>query len=268
MAIHAGIGGWTFEGWRGGTFYPDNLKQADEFHYASRAVQAIEVNGTFYRLQKPESFRKWRQTAPDGFLFALKGSRYVSNRKNLAEAGEGVAHFCGQGIAELGDMLGPIVWQFAKTKRFDPEEIASFLELLPGEVDGLSLRHAIEVGHESFACAQFVDLMRNAGAAIVWSEEEDRTQIADRTADFAYCRLQRLQMDCKTGYDAKDLDRLVRLCRAWEAGGAPKGLPYAGKRSDSEGSKGGDVFAFFINGAKERARAAAVAFAEMLGDNL
>ncbi len=267
MAIHAGIGGWTFEGWRGGTFYPDGLRQADELHYASRAVQAIEINGTFYRLQTPESFRKWRETVPEGFIFALKGSRYVSNRKNLSEAGEGVANFCAQGIAELGGMLGPIVWQLAKTKQFDPEEISSFLQLLPAKVDGLPLRHAIEVGHESFACAQFVDLMRKASAAIVWSEEDGRTQIADRTADFAYCRLQRLRMNRKTGYDAKDLDRLAQLCRSWEAGDAPKGLPYAGKRSDSVSSTGGDVFAFFINGAKERAPAGAMALAQILGDN-
>lgn len=267
MAIRAGIGGWTFEGWRGGPFYPEGLKQADELHYASRAVQAIEVNGTFYRLQKPESFRKWRETAPEGFVFALKGSRYVSNRKNLAEASEGVTKFCEQGITELGDMLGPIVWQLAKTKRFDADEIASFLELLPNEVDGLTLRHAIEVGHDSFACAEFVELMRGAGAAIVWSEEEGRTQIADRTADFAYCRVQRLRTNCKTGYDANDLDRLAQLSRAWEAGEVPKGLPYVGKRCDSERSKGGDVFVFFINGAKERAPAAAMALAEMLGDN-
>lgn len=268
MAIHPGIGGWTYEGWRGGTFYPEGLKQADELHYASRAVRAIEINGTYYRLQKPESFRKWRDNAPDGFVFTLKGSRYVSNRKNLAEAGEAAANFCAQGIVELGDKLGPIVWQLAKTKTFEPEEIASFLKLLPREVEGIGLRHALEVGHESFACPEFVDLMRDAGAVIVWSEEEGRVKIADQTADCSYCRFQRLRMNRKTGYDAEDLGRLAQLCRAWDAGEAPEGLPYAGKRCDSERGKGGDVFAFFINGAKERAPAAAMALAKMLGDDL
>jgi len=265
MTIRTGIGGWVYEDWRGGAFYPAGLKQAEELHYASRHVAAIEINATFYSRQKPESFAKWRDATPDGFVFALKGSRFVSNRRNLAEAGEGVRNFVEQGLVELGGKLGPIFWQLAKTKRFDADEIAAFLALLPAAHEGIALRHAIEAGHESFACADFVDLARKAGVAIVWSEEDGRPAIADRTADFAYCRMQRMERACATGYPPTELDRIATMLRAWDAGEAPGDMPYAGKASDSEG-KGGDVFAFLINGAKERAPAAAMALAERIGD--
>ncbi|WP_374408206.1 DUF72 domain-containing protein [Pelagerythrobacter sp.] len=264
MTIRTGIGGWTYPEWRGGAFYPEGLRQADELAYAAERLGAIEVNGTFYRLQKPESFAKWRDETPDGFVFALKGSRFVTNRKDLSQAGESIGKFVGQGIGELGDKLGPLLWQLAKTKRFDADEIRAFLALLPREHAGLRLRHAIEVGHESFACAEFVDLAREAGAAIVWSEDEGRAEIADRTADFAYLRCQKMRSKCTTGYDGDGLDRIARLCRAWADGHAPQGAPHFGDRADSRG-EGGDVFAFMINGAKERAPAAAMALAEKLG---
>jgi uncharacterized protein YecE (DUF72 family) len=263
VTIRTGIGGWTYPPWRGGTFYPAGLPQKRELEYASRAVQVIEVNGTFYRLQKPASFQQWRDETPDGFVFALKGSRYVTNRKVLGEAGEGVAKFVSQGIVELGEKLGPICWQLAATKRFDPDDIAAFLALLPARHEGVALRHAIEVGHESFACAEFVALARKAGVAIVWSENPDRVPIADRTAGFAYLRCQGLHSDIPTGYAPEDLERLRGLCRDWSAGRAPQGLPYCGAADDSA-VEGGEVFAFMINGAKERAPAAAMALAGMM----
>ena len=244
MTIRTGIGGWVYEPWRE-NFYPKGLKQADELHYASRAVQAIEINATFYSRQKPASFAKWRDTAPEGFVFALKGSRYVSNRRNLAEAGEGVRNFVEQGILELGDKLGPIFWQLAKTKKFDADEIAAFLALLPVKHEGTALHHAIEVGHESFACAEFTELARKAGVAVVYSEEEDRPAIDERTADFRYARLQGMKSEIETGYPPMELDRLATLCRKWAG-------------------EGDDVFCFLINGAKERAPAAAMALAERL----
>ncbi|MBO9499784.1 MAG: DUF72 domain-containing protein [Novosphingobium sp.] len=244
MTIRTGIGGWVYEPWRE-TFYPKGTKQADELAYASRQVRAIEINATFYSRQKPESFAKWRDATPEGFVFALKGSRFVSNRRNLAEAGEGVQNFVAQGLTELGDKLGPIFWQLAKTKTFDAEEIAAFFALLPREHDGLGLRHAIEVGHDSFACAEFTELAQKAGVAIVYSEEEARPAIDANTAGFRYARLQGMQSEIETGYPDEDLDRLAALCRRW----------------DSEGS---DVFCFLINGAKERAPAAAMALAERL----
>lgn len=258
--IRTGVGGWTFPEWRG-AFYPEGLRQKDELAYAAAHLGTIEINATFRRLQSPAIFARWRAATPDGFRFALKGSRYVVTRPQLADAGEAVERFCRQGIAELGDRLGPVLWQLAKTKRFDRDEIAAFLALLPRETGGLPLRHAIEAGHESFACPAFVDLARDAGVAIVWSEDEGRARIADRTADFAYLRCQQMRSEIATGYDEAGLERIAAMCRAWSEGAAPEGLPYAGDPGDSAGG-GGDVFAFMINGAKERAPAAAMALAE------
>lgn len=263
MTIRTGIGGWTYPPWRGGTFYPEGLPQKQELEFASHAVAAIEINATFHRLQKPASFRRWRQEAPENFVFSLKGSRFVTNRKVLGEAGESIAKFLDQGLLELGDKLGPICWQLATTKRFDADDTAAFLALLPARHEGVGLRHAIEVGHESFACAEFVALARKAGVAIVWSENPSRPAIADRTAGFAYLRCQNLHPDVPTGYPPADLTRIANLCEEWAAGIAPGGLPYCSAADDSAG-EGGDVFAFMINGAKERAPAAAMALAGIM----
>jgi uncharacterized protein YecE (DUF72 family) len=259
--IRTGIGGWTYPDWRGGTFYPKGLAQRRELEHASRALAAIEINGTYHSLQKPESFRKWREQTPEGFVFAVKGSSYVTNRKILASAGESLAKFFGQGLEELGDRLGPILWQLMGTKKFDADDVAAFIDLLPREHAGRPLRHAIEAGHESFACAEFVNLAREAGVAIVWLEQEGRAAIADRTADFAYLRCKNLVSANATGYAPGDLDRIAALCRAWAGGEAPDGLPYVTPLETSWG-RSGDVFAFMINGAKERAPAAALALAE------
>lgn len=265
MTIRTGIGGWTYPDWRGGAFYPVGLRQADEQAFATRAVRVIEVNGTFYGRQKPASFIAWRKIAPPGFVYALKGSRFVTNRKVLATAGESVANFLNQGLVELGDMLGPIVWQLAASKRFDPDDAGAFFALLPGKHEGLTLRHAIEVGHESFACPAFVELARKAGVAIVFNDADDRPAIPDRTADFVYMRLKGMRSDCPTGYPDAELDRWAEVCRAWDAGDPPAGLPYFADPADSAGLAG-DVFAMMINGAKERAPAAAIALAEKLGE--
>jgi uncharacterized protein YecE (DUF72 family) len=263
--IRTGIGGWTYPDWRGGMFYPKGLRQADEQAYATRAVGMIEINATFYKLQKPASFAAWCEVAPPGFVYSLKGSRFITNRKVLATVGEALPRFLDQGFVELRDKLGPIVWQLAATKRFEADDVAQFLAMLPREHEGIALRHAIEVGHESFACAEFVDLARGAGVAIVFSEADNRVSIADRTADFAYLRMQDMHSVCPTGYPPDGLDRIAHLCRAWAAGEAPGGLRYAGDPADSEG-RAGDVFALMINGAKERAPAAAMALAERLGE--
>lgn len=261
--IRTGIGGWTYPDWRKGVFYPEGLAQKRELEWASRQLGAIEINGTAHSLQKPESFRKWREATPDGFMFAVKGSSYVTNRKVLASAGDSLTKFFGQGLEELGDRLGPILWQFMGTKRFDAEDVAAFLAMLPRELKGLPLRYAIEAGHESFACPQFVDMAREAGVAIVWLEREGLARIADRTADFAYLRCKNTQAEEPTGYPPAELDRIANMCRAWEAGRAPPDLPYAGDPAASEG-KGGDVYAFMIAGAKERNPAAAMALADKL----
>jgi len=265
--IRTGIGGWVYPDWRKGTFYPEGVTQKRELEWASRQLGAIEINGTYHSLQKPESFRKWRDATPEGFVFAVKGSSYITNRKVLAGAGESMVKFFGQGLEELGPRLGPILWQLMATKKFDAEDIAAFFALLPRELKGLPLRYAIEVGHESFACAEFVAIARVANVAIVWCEQQSRTPIADRTADFAYLRCKNLEARRKTGYAPKDIARIAGLCRAWEQGEAPDGLPYAGDPADSHG-RAGDVFAFMINGAKERAPAAAQALAKALATSV
>lgn len=244
--IHVGVGGWTFEPWRG-VFYPEKWPQAKELDYAGRHLTGIEINGTFYGRQKPASFAKWRDAVPDGFVFTAKASRYCVNRKVLGEAGESIANFVGQGITELGDKLGPILWQFAGTKRFDAADIAAFLELLPAEHEGIKLRHALEPRHESFADPEFFALCRQAGAAVVYAEAEAYPRFTEQTADFTYARIQTAREDLTEGYTAAELDRLTDQARGWAEGGR-------------------DVFLFFISGAKIRNPAAAQALIARLGE--
>lgn len=260
--IHVGIGGWTFAPWRD-NFYPKGLPQARELEYAARQVTAIEVNGTYYRLQSRDSFRKWAEAVPPGFVFTVKASRYCTNRRVLAEAGEGIANFLGQGIAELGDALGPILWQFMPTKQFDPADFAAFLALLPREQDGVRLRHALEVRHESFKDPRFIDLARDHGAAIVFADSPDYPAIADLTADFVYARLQDAREDEATGYPPAALDHWAKVAGSWSEGHSPQGLDYVADRAPASAS-GREVFLFMINGAKRRAPAAAKALIERL----
>jgi uncharacterized protein YecE (DUF72 family) len=237
--IHIGIGGWTYEPWRG-TFYPPGLPHARELEYAAGAVTAIEINGTYYRSQSPASFEKWAKAAPPGFVFTVKASRYCTNRANLGEAGDSIAKFVGQGLTLLGEKLGPILWQFMPTKRFDPDEIRAFLALLPKAYEGVPLRHAIEPRHESFRDPAFIALTREAGAAIVLADSATYPAIEDGAADFVYARLQQAKEEEPAGYEAAALDHWARRARSW-----------AGESRD--------VFIFMINGAKVRAPAAAQA---------
>lgn len=260
--IRVGIGGWTFEPWRG-TFYPKGLPQAKELEYAASHVTAIEINGTYYRLQKPESFASWAKAAPDDFVFAVKASRVCTNRRVLAEAGEAIAKFLGQGITELGDKLGPILWQFMPTKAFDADDFGAFLKLLPDKQDGMPLRHAVEVRHETFLNPDFVEMCRAAGVAIVFADTPKYPQIADITADFVYARLQDAREEEPTGYSPDALDRWVGIARLWAAGESPPELQYIAPTQS--GSKSRDVFVFMINGAKVRAPAAAREFLRRLG---
>jgi uncharacterized protein YecE (DUF72 family) len=254
--IRVGIGGWTFAPWRG-VFYPDKWPHKRELEYASRQLTAIEINGTFYSTFKPASFAGWRDTAPDGFVFTVKGSRFCTNRRVLGEAGEAVARFCAQGLVELGDKLGPILWQLAATKRFDPDDVAAFLQLLPARQDGVPLRHAIQARHESFVCPEFVALARAAGVAIAFGDSASYPGIADVTGPFVYARLEQAEEAIPTGYGDAALDRWADAARIWAAGGQPAGLPYVGEGAPAAAPR--DVFVFFINGAKERAPAGAQA---------
>lgn len=260
-SIRVGIGGWTYEPWRG-TFYPDKWPQKRELDYASRHVTAIEVNGTFYSSFKPATFAGWRAAAPDGFVFALKASRYCVTRKVLAEAGESIARFVGQGIVELGDMLGPILWQLPATRKFDADDIAAFLELLPASEAGVPLRHAIQVRHESFATPEFVALCRAAGVAIVHGDSADYPALADVSGDFVYARLEDARDEEPAGYAPAALDRWRDVAQAWAAGERPDGLPYVAEPAPVRPR---DTFIFMINGAKVRAPHAAMALIERLG---
>ena len=242
--IRIGIGGWTYPPWRG-VFYPDTLPQKSELEYASRAMTALEINATFYGRQSPKSWENWEKVAPDGFQFAVKGSRYCVMKPKLAEAGEGLAGFFAQGFAALGPKLGPILWQFAHYRRFDRDDIAGFIDLLPQELDGIAVRHAIEPRHNSFNDDKFFELCRARNIAIVLDDSDDYPTIEADTADFAYARLQRMSEDVPTGYDDSALDGFAAKAREWR--------------------KRGDAYIFMINGAKVRAPAAAQALRRRLG---
>ena len=259
--IRTGIGGWTYEPWRG-VFFPEGLAQKRELEYASRAVTAIEVNGTYYGSQKPATFASWAKTAPDGFVFALKASRFCTNRKILAESGDSIAKFVGQGIVELGDKLGPILWQFMATKKFDADDFAAFLKLLPVSHEGVALRHAVQVRHDSFHVPEFVAMARAAGVSLVFADSAEYPAIADVTGDFVYARLEKAVESVPTGYTAAELDRWLEVAQAWAAGGQPDGLPYASPEPPAK--KPRDTLVFFIHGAKVRAPAGAMALLERI----
>lgn len=259
--IYVGVGGWDYEPWRQ-SFYPAGLPKKRQLEYAGQHLTAIEINATFYKLQRPELFANWAKAVPDGFKFAIKASRYCTNRKALGDAAEGIGRFCAQGFTELGDKLGPILWQLAPTKRFDPDEMRAFLMLLPTSRDGIRLRHAIEPRHESFRCREFVAMARAANVAIVFADHERYPQIADPSSDFVYARIQRTREEESQGYAAAELDRWAKVARSWASGESPAGLDYV---SDARmPAQARDVFLFVISGAKVRNPAAAQALIERL----
>jgi uncharacterized protein YecE (DUF72 family) len=248
-SIHVGVGGWDYDPWRG-TFYPAGLAKTKQLEHLGRRLTATEINATYYKLQSPALFERWGKLVPDGFKFAVKASRFCTNRTMLGEAAESIGKFCAQGFTELGDKLGPILWQMMPTKRFDAPEIRDFLSLLPTSRDGVALRHAIEPRHESFKCREFVAMARAANIAIVVAEHETYPQIADLSADFVYARLQCAREEEPAGYDKEALDRWADVARGWAAGESPAGLAYI---SDAQAAaKPRDAFLFFISGAKLR----------------
>lgn len=261
--IHIGIGGWSFAPWRD-NFYPAGLTQARELEYASRHLTAIEINSTYHGTQKRSSFANWRDATPDDFVFSVKASRFATNRRVLAESGDSISRFIDSGIAELRDKLGPVVWQFAPTKQFDPDDFEAFLNLLPDAVEGVSLRHVLEVRHPSFMCEDYLRLARKFRAATVFTDSPKYPSFADLTADFVYARLMNAQEKLATGYAPADLDNWSKRATAWAGGKAPNDLP---RVEDKPGAalRPKEVFLFFINGAKERAPAAAGGLLERLG---
>ncbi|MCK0195396.1 DUF72 domain-containing protein [Ancylobacter sp. 6x-1] len=260
--IRIGIGGWVFEPWRG-SFYPDKLPQKRELEYAAQHLTSIEVNGTYYGSQKPESFARWHAETPDGFVFALKGPRFATNRRVLAEAGPSIEKFIGSGIVELKEKLGPINWQFMPTKPFDPSDFEAFLKLLPKSHEGRALRHAVEVRHPSFAVPDFVAMARAHGVAIITAGDSEHPQIADVTAPFVYARIMGTQEGEAAGYSGAALDAWAARAKAWAGGRRPEGLNVVDEAHKVAAHP--DVFLYVISGFKARNPAAAMALIERAG---
>ncbi len=259
--IRVGVGGWTFPPWRGG-FYPDDLPQKQELHYASRKLTSIEINGTYYGSQKPESFAKWREETPNGFVFAVKGPRFATNRRVLGEAAESIGRFFDSGVLELRDKLGPVNWQFMPTKKFDAEDFGAFLALLPKASGGRALRHAVEVRHESFRDPAFIALARAHEVAIVVAGDSAFPQIGDLTAPFVYARVMGTVEGEANGYAATAIAAWAAQAHAWAAGNGTDGMAPLGKAAKAVAR---EVFLYVISGCKPRNPAAAMAILQRLG---
>jgi uncharacterized protein YecE (DUF72 family) len=253
MSIYVGVGGWVYPEWRD-NFYPKGLSQKRELEYASSQLTAIEINGTYYGSQKPESFRKWHDETPKGFIFTVKGPRFATNRRVLAESGDSIGKFFASGVTELKEKLGAVNWQFMATKKFDAQDFEAFLKLLPKKVNGLAIRHAVEVRHDSFKDKAFVALCRKHDVSIVFGADSEFPLIADVTADFVYVRIMGTQAKEKLGYPPATLKKWAERAKAWEKGETPKKLPLL---APVAAEKKRDVFLFVISGAKEKNPAAA-----------
>jgi uncharacterized protein YecE (DUF72 family) len=260
--IRVGIGGWNFAEWRGGVFYPPGLPAAQELHFASRQLTSIEINATFYATQKPATYARWRDEAPDGFQFAVKAHRFATQRKALSDGAESVVHFLESGIAELGPKLGPIVWQLPPYRSFDVDDVEHFFALLPDTLNGLPLRHVLEPRHASFACADYMRLARDYGVATVCTDSPDYPNIADVTSDFVYARLMRAEASEPTGYPPAQLDAWARRAATWARGASPADLPVIGAAPPAAAPR--DVYVYFIAAAKARNPAAALGLIERL----
>ncbi len=261
-SIRVGIGGWTFAPWRN-TFYPADLPQRAELEYASQHLTAIEVNGTYYSTFKPAIFAGWRDAVPDGFVFSLKANRFASNRRVLAQAGPSIRRFIDSGVTELGSKLGPILWQFMPTKTFDAEDFEAFLALLPRKEGSHRLRHVVDVRHASFMVPEFVALLRHYHCASVFTDSAKFPSFADLPTGLVYARLMNAQSRFKAGYAPKALDQWAQTARDWACGATPATLPRITQRDLPAAQR--EVLVFFINGAKERAPAAAMALLQRLG---
>lgn len=270
--IRVGISGWTYAPWRG-AFFPSGLKQRQELAYASAMFRAIEINGTFYRLQRPSSFAHWAEQTPDDFIFAVKAPRYITHLRRLREPETPVANFLASGVLRLGRKLGPILWQFPPNFRFDAERMRDFAKLLPRDTDAAlrlahrhdgrlkdnvwlavdtprPLRHAIEIRHESFRDPAFIDILREHRIALVCADTVKWPRLMDVTADFVYCRLHGSRELYRSGYSAADLDCWTARVRDWASGRRPDG-EFAGRASGGRGKH--DVFVFFDNTDKRQA---------------
>ncbi len=243
--IRIGVGGWTYEPWRG-PFYPEDLPHSRELEFASRQLTSIEINGTYYGLQKPATFTRWHDETPDDFVFSMKAPRFIMNRKALASAGEAMSRFLDSGLIKLKHKLGPINWQLLPTKTFDDADIEAFFKLLPKKLVGQPLRHALEVRHESFRSDEFIQLARQYGIAIVTAGDSPYPEIAEATAPFAYARIMGTKQSRKSGYSDAALDRWAARATEW--------------------AKTREVFLYVIGGDKVRNPAAAAALIKRVAE--
>ncbi|HEV2130019.1 MAG TPA: DUF72 domain-containing protein, partial [Longimicrobiaceae bacterium] len=273
--LRIGISGWTYPPWRG-VFYPAGLPHRRELEYASRKLNSVEINGSFYSLQRPSSYLHWCEETPRDFRFAVKGSRFITHMKKLSQVETPLANFLASGLLRLGEKLGPILWQFPPNLRFNPERFASFLELLPRttvtaaalaerhdvRLEGRSwphvdhpqpLRHAFEVRHPSFMVPEFARLLRRHGAALVFADTAGIWPYAEEvTADFIYIRLHGAEQLYASGYSDTQLDWWAERIRAWGAGIEPGGASRLTEDAPP-GENGRDVYVYFDNDAKVRA---------------
>ena len=254
--IHVGIGGWVYAPWRGGAFYPEKLVQRRELEYASRQLTAIEINGTYYGAQKPATYAKWRDQTPPGFLFTAKAPQRIMASRRLAGTGAQVEDFVG-GIAELGDRLGALLWQFDRGQSPALEDLAALLELLPDRAGGRRVRHALELRDAALFTPALLELLRARNVALVFAGSDEHPSWADLTADFSYARLMQSRADAAAGYTGRELDDWARRARQWAAGADPDDLPHLGAVQGPAAAR--EAFVFFIAGAKARNPAAAQA---------
>jgi uncharacterized protein YecE (DUF72 family) len=260
--IRVGIGGWTYVPWRD-NFYPKGLVQRRELEYASRHVNSIEVNGTWYGAQKPATYAKWRDETPDGFVFSAKAPMRITMARVLANTGAQVDAFVGD-LATLRDKLGPIVWQFDPEKKLARDDFAAFLDLLPADVDGRRIRHVLDVRVHGFVDAHYLALARERGMATVFTDSVEPPSFADVTADFVYARLMRSRSELATGYTPAELRQWAGRARAWASGGQADDLPRL-EPTRTLAKQPREVFVYFITSAKERNPAAAMALPRVLG---
>jgi uncharacterized protein YecE (DUF72 family) len=273
--MRIGISGWTYGGWRG-TFYPRDLRHSDELAYASRQVDTIEINGTHYSLQRPESFARWYEETPEGFIFAVKGSRYITHLKQLQNIETPLANFFASGVLRLEEKLGPFLWQFSPRFRFDGERLDHFLSLLPRDTEAAAalakrhdrrladrawtqtgckraLRHAIEIRHQSFLDPAFITLLRRQHVALVFADSVEWPYAEDVTADFIYIRLHGSEELYASGYSDEALDWWAARIRSWSMGLEPNDARLAAPDLPPPQRRARDVFVYFDNDAKVRA---------------
>jgi uncharacterized protein YecE (DUF72 family) len=286
--LRIGLSGWSYREWRGGGFYPKGLPQRRELEYSSDRVNTIEINGTFYSLQSPASFQKWNETVPNRFLFAIKGSKYITHQKKLADIRIPLANFFAQGLLQLGDKLGPILWQFPAWYRYSRERLDEFLSMLPRTaaeaaeltaentikkpngafidlIQDVPLRYAFEPRHESFFCEDFVHLLRGHNAALAFADAAGKfPYFEDVTADFIYIRLHGSTVLYASGYSDEELDEWARKIRSWKKGSEPRGAKKI-ISSKPPPAKKRDVYVYFDNDIFSHAPYDAMNLAKKLG---